>query len=81
PEPSPDRNAPPMLSRTADSLYWLSRYVERAENTARIIDAASRSAALPASYTSANEWEGALAATSSLTAFHEHYDAVTPDNV
>ena len=36
-----------MLSRTADSLFWLSRYVERAENTARIIDAASRLAALP----------------------------------
>lgn len=70
-----------MLSRTADSLYWLSRYVERAENTARIIDAAARSAALPASYASANEWEGALAATSSLDAFHEHYDEVTPDNV
>ena len=31
-----------MLSRTADSLFWLSRYVERADNTARIIDAASR---------------------------------------
>jgi uncharacterized alpha-E superfamily protein len=70
-----------MLSRTADSLYWLSRYVERAENTARIIDAAARSAALPAGYASANEWEGALAATSSLDAFHEHYDEVTPDNV
>jgi uncharacterized alpha-E superfamily protein len=27
-----------MLSRVADSLYWLSRYVERAENTARILD-------------------------------------------
>ena len=25
-----------LLSRTAESLYWLSRYVERAENTARI---------------------------------------------
>jgi uncharacterized alpha-E superfamily protein len=70
-----------MLSRTADSLFWLSRYVERAENTARIIDAASRSAALPAGYASANEWEGALAATSSLAAFHEHYDEITPDNV
>src|SRR5678815_3253315 len=27
-----------MLSRVADSLYWLARYVERAENTARILD-------------------------------------------
>jgi len=27
-----------MLSRVADSLYWMSRYLERAENTARLID-------------------------------------------
>ena len=26
-----------MLSRTADSLFWLARYVERAENIARIV--------------------------------------------
>ena len=28
----------PMLSRVADSLYWMSRYLERAENTARLLD-------------------------------------------
>jgi uncharacterized alpha-E superfamily protein len=27
-----------MLSRVANSLYWLSRYVERADNTARLVD-------------------------------------------
>jgi uncharacterized alpha-E superfamily protein len=27
-----------MLSRVADSLHWLSRYIERAENVARFID-------------------------------------------
>ena len=27
-----------MLSRVADSIYWLNRYVERAENIARFID-------------------------------------------
>ena len=27
-----------MLSRVADSLYWLSRYLERAEHTARLVD-------------------------------------------
>ena len=27
-----------MLSRVADSLYWMSRYIERAENDARILD-------------------------------------------
>ena len=28
-----------MLSRVADSIYWMARYVERAENIARIMDA------------------------------------------
>ena len=32
------RNQVTMLSRVADSLYWMSRYLERAENTARLID-------------------------------------------
>lgn len=31
-----------MLSRVADSLYWLSRYIERAENLARLIDVTRR---------------------------------------
>ena len=58
-----------MLSRTADSLFWLARYVERADNTARIIDAASRLAAMPISYAgSSNEWESALAAARDLAA-------------
>lgn len=63
-----------MLSRTADSLFWLSRYIERAENTARIIDAATRLAALPTGYGGiGNEWESALAASGSLAAFTEIY--------
>lgn len=31
-----------MLSRVADSLFWLSRYIERAENNARILDVNSQ---------------------------------------
>jgi uncharacterized alpha-E superfamily protein len=27
-----------MLSRVANSLYWMSRYIERADNTSRIVD-------------------------------------------
>ena len=27
-----------MLSRVADSLYWMSRYLERAENTVRLLN-------------------------------------------
>ena len=33
-----------MLSRVADSLYWLGRYVERAENLARMVEVTRRDA-------------------------------------
>ena len=36
-----------MLSRTADHLYWMSRYTERAENTARMLSVAYETAMLP----------------------------------
>jgi uncharacterized alpha-E superfamily protein len=71
-----------MLSRTADSLFWLSRYVERADNTARIIDAASRLAAMPISYAgTSNEWESALAAAGALFGFEDHYPEANRDAV
>ena len=71
-----------MLSRTADHLFWMSRYTERAENTARIIDATSRLTALPTGYgASGNEWESALAATGCLDAFTEVYgEEATPES-
>ena len=31
-----------MLSRTADHLFWMSRYLERAENLARLLDLTQR---------------------------------------
>ena len=50
-----------MLSRTAENLYWLARYVERAEYLARTIDATLRVTALPATYIGkTNEWDSAL---------------------
>lgn len=53
-----------MLSRTADNMYWLSRYVERAENIARIMEVAGRLSNLPSAYAGAsNEWESALIAS------------------
>ena len=53
-----------MLSRTAGNLYWVGRYLERADFSARLIEATTRLAALPSSYGGAtNAWESALAAT------------------
>jgi len=36
-----------VLSRTADHLYWMSRYIERAESLARMVDAHYRMSLLP----------------------------------
>jgi uncharacterized alpha-E superfamily protein len=53
-----------MLSRTAGNLYWVGRYLERADFTGRLIEATQRLAALPSIYGGAgNAWESALAAT------------------
>jgi uncharacterized alpha-E superfamily protein len=71
-----------MLSRMADNLYWLSRYTERAENLARILDVAQRMAALPSTYAGAsNEWESAVATAACSEAFKEAYPEATRENV
>ncbi len=71
-----------MLSRSADSLFWLARYVERADNTARIIDAAQRLTAIPISYAGeTNEWESALAAAGALSAFNAANENADRDSV
>jgi uncharacterized alpha-E superfamily protein len=63
-----------MLSRTADNLYWLSRYVERAEFLARILEATARLASLPAAYAGAsNEWHSALLTAGAADAFARSY--------
>jgi uncharacterized alpha-E superfamily protein len=66
-----------MLSRTADNLYWLSRYMERADFLARIIDAAQRLATLPTAYGgTGTEWESTLNAAGALDGYREHIGAV-----
>jgi uncharacterized alpha-E superfamily protein len=52
-----------MLSRTADSLYWLARYMERVENTARLLDVGMRMASLSMQAgADAGEWHSTLVA-------------------
>jgi uncharacterized alpha-E superfamily protein len=71
-----------MLSRTADSIYWLTRYVERAEYIARILDATQRLTALPLAYTGAtNEWESAVATAGCTGPFFETYREANEDTV
>ncbi|MCV3738162.1 alpha-E domain-containing protein [Rhizobium sp. TRM96647] len=48
-----------MLGRTANGLYWMFRYIERAENTARLIDAGLRMS-LTRSDSRDDDWDGVL---------------------
>lgn len=61
-----------MLSRTADSLYWTGRYMERADFLARILEAASRLASLPAKDAAATAaWVSAIASAGVAQRFAE----------
>src|SRR6201997_3679038 len=71
-----------MLSRTAENLYWLARYVERAEYIARTIDATLRVTALPAAYIGkTNEWESALLTAGVSESFFEAFEEANEQNV
>jgi uncharacterized alpha-E superfamily protein len=71
-----------MLSRTADNLYWVSRYVERAEFIARVLDATQRLSTLPAAYGGVgNEWRTALLTVGASEAYDESFTEVNERNV
>lgn len=61
-----------MLSRTADNLYWTGRYIERAENLARVLDVSYRNALLDLpGATPESEWRDALASLGNPPQFLE----------
>ncbi len=60
-----------MLSRSASSLYWLGRYFERADFTARLVEATVRLDALTSSPAGEAAWASALAVTENEAAFEE----------
>ena len=71
-----------MLARTADNLYWLARYVERAEYLARVLEATMRLTSLPLAYLgSTNEWETAVATAGCRKAFFARYEEANEENV
>jgi uncharacterized alpha-E superfamily protein len=62
-----------MLSRTADNLYWTGRYMERAENLARVLDVTHRNALLGLQgATPESEWRDALASLGNPGKFSSH---------
>ena len=71
-----------MLSRTADHLFWMARYTERAENTARMLDVNYQSALLPQSAEVALQgWQGLLSISELLPAYTAQHGEVTPAKV
>jgi uncharacterized alpha-E superfamily protein len=71
-----------MLSRTADHLFWMSRYTERAENTARMLDVNYQTSLLPQSAAVAQVgWQGLLSISELLPAYAEKHGEVEPPRV
>lgn len=69
-----------MLCRVADSLFWMSRYLERAENQARFIDVTSH---IALGYRGREDvlWSSLLHAGGDVECFQERYDRPTRKNV
>ena len=71
-----------MLSRTADHLFWMARYMERAENTARMLDVNYQMSLLPQSEGAAERgWRGLLSISELTGDFAERHGKVTPSSV
>ena len=70
-----------MLSRVASSLYWMGRYVERAEFTARLVEATVRLDALSSRPAGEAAWASALAVIDAEAAFAATGEKLSPRNV
>ena len=68
-----------MLSRVANSIYWLNRYIERAENVARFIDA-NYHMSLDIPESASNQWQPLINTTGDHEFFEELYGEATREN-
>jgi len=69
-----------MLARVADSIYWMSRYVERAENVARFIEV-NLNLMLDLPVGSAQQWQPLVDTTGDAAEFAKRYGIATQRNV
>lgn len=65
-----------LLGRTANGLYWMFRYIERAENIARLVDAGLR-VSLTRPDSGDHDWEGVLQSAGARQAYAEVHKTVT----
>src|SRR3954467_2435650 len=69
-----------MLSRVAASMFWLNRYIERAENVARFVDV-NWHLILDLSIKEEEQWLALINTTGDREVFLERYGKATPGNV
>ncbi|MBI1171912.1 hypothetical protein GC209_10955 [bacterium] len=70
-----------MLSRTADNLFWIARYMERAETSARLLEVGSRISLLPSAQGYRNEWDAILRSTDTQDPFTRKYGEAVQRNI
>ena len=70
-----------MLSRTAEDLYWMARNMERAENTARMLDVSFRLSLLPSALDRDAQFEPILTIAPGDGTFYERYDELSYENL
>src|SRR5216117_760923 len=75
-----------MLCRTANELYWMARHIERAENTARLLDVTYRMSLLPYEAIEpglawAEPWAVPLITSGLATAFYERFPELSAERV
>lgn len=70
-----------MLSRTAENLFWMARDMERAENTARMLDVSFRMSLLPSSLDRQAQYEPILSIAPGDGRFHERYGELSHENI
>lgn len=70
-----------MLSRTADNLFWMGRYLERAETAARALEVGARIALMPTAAGYRNEWASLLQASGTAEDFWRKYGEAVQRNL
>jgi uncharacterized alpha-E superfamily protein len=75
-----------MLCRTANELYWMARHIERAENTARLLDVTYRTSLLPyetreSGMAWAEPWSVPLITSGLATGYYERFPELAAENV
>lgn len=69
-----------MLSRVAENIYWMARYIERAENISRILDV-NNNLLLDMPVTPEKQWRALIAITGDEEPFDKRYKVASEENV